>query len=170
MTWRFFSPKSAAVLLIAGGSLFLTTKSFGMLKLCLFSPVKGIVVLKGQPVVGAVIERSWEFGKKHSDQTVTDEKGEFSLPGVYSMNLLVKYLPAEVCIYQEIYIRHAGQSALAWHHRKSGFEEFDELQISVFFGDGPGLKGKPINLYCDLDQEVKNHGGVGGYGGIAELR
>ena len=141
-----------------------------MFKVCLFSPVKGKVVLKGQPVVGAVVERTWEFGKKHSDQTVTDSKGEFSLPGVYSMNLLVKYLPAEVCIFQEISVCYSGQSYLAWSHRKSGYDEYDELQISESLGDGPGLKGKPIDLLCDLAKKVVNHGGVGGYGGIAELR
>jgi hypothetical protein len=170
MTPKILSLKRTAALLIVGGALLLSTKAFGMFKVCLFSPVKGIVVQKGQPVVGAVIERTWEFGKKHSDQTVTDSKGEFTMPGVYSMNLLVKYLPAEVNIMQEINIHHSGQSWLAWCHFKSGFEEFDELQISEFRGDGPGLKGKPINLYCDLDKKVVNYGGVGGYGGIAELR
>lgn len=141
-----------------------------MLRLCLFSPVKGIVVQNGKPVAGAVVKRTWKFAKERSDETVTDENGEFSFPGAYTRNVLWQFLPAETCIFQQIQIHHMGHSYSAWTHFKAGFEEFDELERSVERGEGPGLNGKPINLYCALDKESKNHGGFGGYGGIAELR
>jgi len=142
-----------------------------MLKLCLFSPVKGIVVHKGQPVVGAVIERTcewnWEKYAPRTDQTITDEKGEFSLPGIYSWRGQVQLVPHQPVIHQSVTIRHDEKTYGAWHYTKMEYGEYKELEMEESLGKGPGLGGKPINLFCDLDVELKNHGGDGG---IAELR
>ncbi len=141
-----------------------------MFKVCLFSPVKGKVVLKGQPVEGAVIERTckWNWkNEKKSDQTVTDKNGEFALPGIYSWMGIVQLVPHEPVIDQQIVIKHGGATYNAWAHFKHEYGEFAELDIAKALGEGRGLDGKPINLYCDLDAEMKPRGG---YGGIAELR
>ncbi len=63
------------------GAIVIFNHTPGMFKVCLFSPVKGKVVFKGQPVVGAVIERrcTWNWKKtEQADQTTTDVNGEFS--------------------------------------------------------------------------------------------
>lgn len=145
-----------------------------MLKLCLFSPVKGIVVKNGQPVVGAVIERTckwnWKGYKNEGDQTITDEKGEFSLPGIYSWLSVVQLVPHEPVIHQQILIKHEGETYNAWAHCKHEYGEFAELDIAEAVGALHGLHGQPIRLYCELTVEPKNHGGGWGYGGIAELQ
>ena len=174
MVWKILTPKNAAMLLVVGCSLFLTSNAFSMFKVCLFSPVKGKVVLKGLPVVGAVIERTCEWNWKkyepQTDQTVTDEKGEFSLPGIYSWLGVVQLVPHEPVIHQQILIKHGGVSYNAWAHDKHDYGEFAELEIANLRGTLPSLNGKPINLYCDLSVEPTNHGGVWGYGGLAEVR
>lgn len=172
MTWRLTSIESVAVLLLGTvAGVFVIKKVLGMLKVCLFSPVKGIVVYKGQPVVGAAIERTCEWNWKkyvpQTDQTVTDEKGEFSLPGVYSFMGIVQLVPHEPVIHQHIVINHSGATYNAWFHSKHEYGEFAELDMAKALGEGPGLEGKPINLYCDLEAENKPRGG---YGGISVLR
>jgi hypothetical protein len=145
--------------------------SISMLKLCLFSPVKGVVVHQGQPVVGAVIERAceweWKNVEPNNDQTVTDEKGEFSLPGIYSWMGLVQLIPHQPVIHQHIIIKYDGKDYDAWHYTKMEYGEYKELEMEESLGDSPGLGGKPIDLFCDLSAELKNRGG---YGGIGELR
>ncbi|MBK9990855.1 MAG: hypothetical protein IPP19_09020 [Verrucomicrobia bacterium] len=145
-----------------------------MLKLCLFSPVKGIVVHKGQPVVGAVIERTcewnWEKYAPRTDQTVTDNNGEFSLPGIYSWMGQVQLVPHEPVIHQHLVIKHEGMDYNAWYLVKHEYGEFAELSMASLRGELPDLLGKPIDLYCELTVESKNHGGVWGYGGLSELR
>jgi len=112
MTWRLTSIESAAVLLLGtAAGVFLIKKVLGMLKVCLFSPVKGIVVYKGQPVVGAVIERSYHWNwkdQKGGDQTVTDQNGEFSLPAIYAYLGHMKFVPHQPVIEQSILIQHEG--------------------------------------------------------------
>jgi len=173
MTWRQTTTKGAAVLLMVVGTLLLSTHAFGMFKVCLFSPVKGKVVLKGQPVVGAVIERSYDWAWKNQkgrDETTTDQNGEFTFPAIYGTMVLGSVLPHDPVIDQTILINHVGKSYQAWRSAKRNYDEYGELSISKSLGKGPGLNGKPINLDCNLDAEVTNHGGVGGYGGIAQLR
>ena len=145
-----------------------------MIKLCLFSPVKGLVVFKGQPIIGAIIERScqwnWRKYKTETDQTITDKKGEFIMPGIYSWMGIVQLVPHEPVIHQSILIKHGGVTYNAWHHMKGGYGEYAELSIASLRGTLPDLNGKAIDLYCELTVEPTNHGGVSGYGGLAELR
>jgi hypothetical protein len=154
--------KRMAALLIVAGVLILSTKAFGMFEVCLFSPVKGKVVLKGQPVVGAVIERSYDWAWKNQkgrDETKTDQNGEFSFPAIYGTMILGSVLPHEPSINQEILIKVDGKSYGAWYAFKREYAEYGEL--------GGALNGQPIDLLCDLEKKVTNHGE---YGGIGELR
>ena len=132
-----------------------------MFKVCLFSPVKGKVVLNGQPVVGAVIERSYDWAWKNQkgrDETTTDQHGEFSLPAIYGTMILGKVAPHEPSINQEILIKFDGKSFGAWYTFKRDYAEYGEL--------GGALNGQPIDLLCDLEKKITNHGE---YGGIGEL-
>ena len=175
MTWRLTPIEGVAVVLLAmAAGIFVIPKILRMLKVCLFSPVKGIVVYKGQPVVGAVIERTCEWNWKkyepQTDQTETGEKGEFSLPGMYSWMGLVQLVPHEPVIHQHVVIKYEGKEYNAWYLVKHEYGEFAELSIAAMRGVLPDLNGKPIDLYCELTVESTNHGGVWGYGGLAELR
>jgi hypothetical protein len=162
MAGRFLSLKCAAVLLIVVGTLFLSTNAFGMFKVCLFSPVKGKVVLKGQPVVGAVIERSYDWAwkkQKGRDETTTDQNGEFSLPAIYGTMVLGSVLPHEPVIDQTINIQYQGKTYEAWYFHKGEYSEHGELS------------GRPLNLLCDLGVEPTKRGqGMVKYFGIAELK
>lgn len=149
------------VVLILGAFLIFNHIS-GMFKVCLFSPVKGKVIYKGQPVAGAVIERryDWAWGNKQgTDQTTTDQNGEFSLPAIHGTMILGQVAPHEPSINQEIFIKADGKSYGAWFSFKRNYEDFGELRGT--------LNGRPIDLLCDLEKPVTNHGE---YGGIAERR
>jgi len=131
-----------------------------MFKVCLFSPVKGKVVLKGEPVAGAVIERSYDWAwknKKGHDQTETDQNGEFSLPAIYGTMILGSVLPHEPVIEQTINIQHQGKTHEAWYFHKGEYSEHGEL--------GGGV----LDLLCDLDHEPqKKNQGIYKYFGISE--
>lgn len=162
MTWRQTTTKGAAVLLIVVGALLLSTNAFGMFKVCLFSPVKGKVVLKGQPVVGAVIERSYDWAWKNQkghDETTTDQNGEFSFPAIYGTMVLGSVLPHEPVIEQAINIQYQGKTHEAWYFHKGEYSEYGELV------------GRQLILMCDLGSEPMKKGqGVCRYFGIAELQ
>ncbi|MFT3869523.1 MAG: hypothetical protein QM715_13800 [Nibricoccus sp.] len=174
MTRRIYPIKVLGlVALVVLGALLILNHTSGMFKVCLFSPVKGKVVFKGQPVAGAVIERhcKWNWKKtEQTDQTTTDVNGEFSMPGIYSWMGVVQLVPHEPVIHQQLEIKHEGRTYNAWTHFKHEYGEFAELDICKALGDGPSLDGKPIDLLCDLGVESKNHFGGSGWGGIGELR
>jgi hypothetical protein len=143
----------------------LSTNAFAMFKVCLFSPVKGKVVNKGQLVVGAVIERSYDWAwkdQKGHDQTETDQNGEFSLPAIYGTMILGSVLPHEPVIEQDIIINHEGTAYKAWHCYKREYDEFGELRGV--------LKQCPITLYCDLQSTFRRFEIGSGYSGIGELK
>ncbi|MFT3782677.1 MAG: hypothetical protein QM790_11740 [Nibricoccus sp.] len=137
-----------------------------MFKVCLFSPVKGKVVHNGQPVAGAVIQRTYEWAwknQKGGDETVTDPNGEFSLPAIHGTMILGKVAPHEPYIDQLIMINYDGKMFQAWCTDKRNYDEFGELSGL--------LNGGPIEILCDLNTEAKNHDFrlKGQYGGMAEL-
>lgn len=150
------------VALLLVGTLLFFNHTPGMFKVCLFSPVKGKVVYKGQPVVGAVIERSydWAWGnKKATDQTTTDQNGEFSLPAIYGTMILGQVAPHEPVIDQTINILHEGKTHEAWYFHKGEYSENGELS------------GQSLNFVCDLDAQPQKKGeGRHRFFGTAELK
>ncbi|MFT3784266.1 MAG: hypothetical protein QM790_19840 [Nibricoccus sp.] len=161
----------AASVVIPMAALPTSNKTSAMLKLCLFSPVKGTVVHKGRPVVGAVIERTckwnWKNYEPTTDQTKTDKNGEFSLPGIYSWMIHAQLVPHQPVIHQKITVKCDGNEFSAWAYMKMEYGLYKELEMERWAGESPGLGGKPINLFCELDAELQHRAG---YGGIAELR
>lgn len=114
----------------------------------MFSEVIGTVTLNGVPVKGAEIERyyrwSWD-DKKETDQTVTDDKGNFTLqlkeksPGVSGL------IPHEPVIFQQISIKYNGEEYVAWQSTKHNYDKNGEL------------KGAPLLLKCELSKSPEGN-------------
>lgn len=124
----------------------------------LFSDVKGQVVLNGKPVSGAEVERSYEWAWNHSkgtEKTQTDQNGRFVFASITQSGGLSGLLPHEPVVFQEITIRHNGQEYVAWQYTKHNYENNGEL------------KGKPLDLYCELSKAPTDNGN---YFGICETR
>jgi hypothetical protein len=171
MIWQLISKKNVVLLLIIlVGALLLTTKASAMFKVCLFSPVKGKVVFKGQPVVGAVIERSYDWAWKNQkgrDETKTDQNGEFLLPAIYGTMILGSVLPHEPVIDQTINIQYQGKTHEAWYTQKHDYSENGEL----VYPENGHLSYRKIDILCDLGDTPQRHEeGIMGYFGIAQLR
>ena len=129
----------------------------------LFSAVRGVVVSNGQPVPGATIERTYEWGWKSSsgkDQAATNAKGEFQLPEVVE-SAFFGWLPHQAMVRQTIQIKHAGKVYDAWLYTKSNYKANGELN------------GRPIVLHCSLEAPAqRKESGVPNrwVNGICELR
>jgi hypothetical protein len=135
-----------------------TIGAFAMGKLYLFSEVKGVVVMKGKPVIGATVEQEYRWAWKDEvgrSQVKTDSEGKFNLPAVISSSFLGSLLPHEPMIRQEILIKNDGREYKAWLLDKSNYKENGELN------------GKQISIYCELDDPLSHKGDV--YG-ICQLR
>jgi hypothetical protein len=110
----------------------------------LFSAVQGQVLMGGQPVAGARVERSWVWKKPDDiqrDTAVTDAEGRFSLPAVLDKSLFGGLFPHEPLIKQTILVDHGGRSHKAWMHSKRNYAAEGELG------------GRPIRLRCRLEAE-----------------
>ncbi len=122
-------------------------------KMCLFSAVRGVVLDHGKPVVGARIERSYDWdwkGTKGQDETSTDAHGAFAMPALWGRSLLGSLLPHEPVVEQTILIQHGGNTYRAWMFDRHNYSENGELH------------GKAISLICRLEAEVTHHGAVYG--------
>jgi hypothetical protein len=136
-------------------ALLLTTadEANAMGKMCLFSAVRGVVLDHDKPVVGATIERSFEWKWKNEnggDKTTTDAQGAFALPAIWRSSLFGALLPHEPFVRQTILIQHAGNTYKAWMFNKGEYGENGELG------------GRPISLICRLETEPTHHGEVYG--------
>lgn len=110
----------------------------------LFSAVQGQVLLGGQPVAGARVERSWVWKRPDDtqrDSAVTDAEGRFSLPEVAEKSFFGGLFPHEAFVRQTIVIEHGGRSHKAWMFSKRNYEANGELA------------GRPIRLRCRLEAE-----------------
>lgn len=145
-------------------------------KVVLFSPLSGVVLSQGKPVVGATVKRyaNWRWGKKTYDDTVTtDAQGRFAFAELNGTMLLGSVLPHEPYIEQRITIEHGGKTYIAWEGAKRGYALNDELtymdmtDIDNPAGGGGGMKtladpGKPIVITCSLESPRKRMGKLSG--------
>lgn len=114
----------------------------------MFSPVQGIVLQGGKPVSGAKVVReySWAWNDaERKDEAVTDASGRFQFPLATKASLLTSIFPHEPVIHQKITIVHNGKEFLAWRFSKHNYDENGEL------------RGKKIDLKCDLDNKKGFH-------------
>ena len=152
--WRRRRSARTIAYALSGLSLIiLPIEVFPMAKMCLFSEVRGEVVLHGKPVVGAAIEREvfwlWK-NERIKDSTITSEKGEFLLPAVIRSSILGSLLPHEPVIEQRIVITVGGTRYQGWGHIKSNYEINGETN------------GAPISLSCDIASDPIKRGKVFG--------
>ena len=127
-------------------------------KMVLFSAVRGTVLLQGQAVAGAVVEREFEWAWKSEsgrDSTRTDGNGQFSLPAITRSSFLGSLLPHEPVVRQVISIDHGGKRYKAWATFKRDYDDNGELD------------GKPIVMTCRLEAEPQRRGEIFG---ICELQ
>jgi hypothetical protein len=117
-------------------------------KTCVFSHVAAQLTLDGEPLKNETVIRRWEWKELREDQTQTDEQGYFELPAVFELSA-TRFLPIEIVIGQELFVVIDGEEHKFWANAKRAPEENSEL------------KGVPIELSCDLHDEMKVHGEYG---------
>lgn len=113
---------------------------FNPTKTCVFSEVKARLLLNGKPISGAKVIRQWNWNKKRTDESVTDEKGYVSFPAVYESSV-ARLLPTELVVGQQLSVEINGEQKVFWTNGKREPEENAE------YG------GIPFSVACDLNDE-----------------
>ena len=135
------------LLLITSGVVGVSQQGFTMgmfSKKILFSPVDGIVLQGGEPVVNAEVVQNynWAWGKvEKTVRTHTNERGEFHFDEVTGSSMSGSIMPHEPVIHQEILIFHEGEKYKAWRFVKHNYDLNGEF------------KDRGINMTCRLDTE-----------------
>jgi hypothetical protein len=126
---------------------------FDNFKLCIFSEVRGIVLDHGRPVPGAKIVRTFDWhwtDETGRDEATTNEKGEFRMPAIFRTTVFGALIPHEPFVFQKISIVLDGKEIRAWATDKRDYELNSETG------------GKPPNITCRLENEVKHRGRIYG--------
>ena len=141
-----------ALLLLSGVVILFVWQGTAMAKMVLFSPVHGTVTLGGKPVAGAQVDREFRWGwkdEKATESTKTDAAGRFKFGLIERSSFFGGILPHEISIQQAIFIRHGGATYKAWLLNKQNYDLNGEI-------------GRPINIVCRLEAEIKHSGDVYG--------
>jgi hypothetical protein len=142
-------PQGPAMIAKAAFLLFFLCISFGVYamsisdvgKVCLFSPMSGVVKLHGEPVRNARLVRTVSLSSRpKTDETFTDENGHFEFPGAYERTI-TKFLPMEFVAKQDIVVHYEGVEYEIWDGVKRAPEENVES------------RGKPLVVECELSME-----------------
>lgn len=113
---------------------------FGAGKTCVFSQVNVRLVLNGEPVKNAKVLRSWEWNKRKSDESFTDENGNVSFPPIYESSVS-RFLPIELVIGQQLAVDINGEQKVFWTNSKR------EPDINSEYA------GKNFKALCELTNE-----------------
>lgn len=113
---------------------------FNLGKACIFSAVQGTVTLEGKPVSNAQVKRHANWQSEKSDETTTDDQGQFSFPPMFSKSVM-KYLSGQFTSNQTMEVIYEGKTYTIWKTTKWSEEENAELG------------GKPLRLTCELSKE-----------------
>ena len=111
-------------------------------KLCLFSQMSGVITINNEPVRNARLVRTVDYSGKQTDETTTNEQGEFEFPVVFARSI-AKYLPQEFAASQEIIVYYNDKEYTMWSGVKRKPDENSES------------RGKPLVVKCDLNNEEK---------------
>lgn len=123
-------------------------------RVVLFSEVHGRVLKDGEPVAGAEVMQKVVWSDNENDiarqRSITDQMGTFSFPAIERKAGLLRLIPAQPTMLQEIVIRYGGAEYIAWQHGKNSYNANTELD------------GRPVRLICELtrqpDYEGKHYG------------
>lgn len=113
---------------------------FNPTKTCVFSEVRARLVLNGKPIVGATVTRQWNWNKKRTDESVTDENGFVHFPAIFESSV-ARLLPTELVIGQQLSVEINGATKVFWANGKREPEENAE------YG------GASFNVVCELSEE-----------------
>ena len=121
----------------------------------LFSPLEGKITFEGKPAAGAKIKLwfTWKDKEGESFYYTADENGFFKIP---KHTTTYKETPlAQLVISQEITVEHEGKPYEMWVMSKMDSAIFTELG------------GEPINLRCELTNDLTTIRGNHSLGGTA---
>jgi len=91
---------------------------FDFLKIQVFPEVNGVVTMNDQPVEGASVKLLYDYNdKKNIMKTVTKKDGGFHFPEKNILTLL-KLLPFEIHVHQQIFINYNHVEYTAWSASK----------------------------------------------------
>lgn len=109
-------------------------------RVCLFSPISGVITMNGQPVVNARLVRTGDRNGPKVDEVASDQKGYFEFPAMYERTI-TKFLPQEFVASQTIIVYYQGQQYEMWSAVKRKPEENVES------------RGNPLVVTCELNSE-----------------
>ena len=111
-------------------------------KVCLFSKMEGVIKLDGKPVANAKLVRTVNLTKDETDETVTDENGNFKFNAIFKRTV-TKFLPMEFVSNQDVWVIYKGKEYRIWSSIKREPDENSESQ------------GKPFVVECELNSEER---------------
>ena len=119
---------------------------FNFFTIYVFSEVKGVVTMNGEPVRGAQVIRvgDHEEDKVYSDTALTDAQGRFSFGSVSTFSL--RPLMLGTIINQKITIKYQGMEYLAWKTAKQNNYLYGELN------DEGAENPIKLDLLCELTE------------------
>lgn len=123
----------------------------------LFSEVKGVVTINGEPCTGARIEQKVFNSNKDevTAETETDESGQFKFDEVSESKGFADFLPSQFVVSQALIIHCEGNEYIGWANTKISADKNSESN------------GKPMLLVCDLSKELEEKDQ---YRGICRLK
>ncbi|MEO5688470.1 MAG: DUF6795 domain-containing protein [Burkholderiaceae bacterium] len=101
-----------------------------LVKVVLWSPMRGRVPIDDKPAAGAVLMRSyeWNWGNKQGgDRVVADAAGAFIFPAIRGRMLLGQVLPHEPVVEQYMSIEYQGKTHDAWAFFKRDYDIDSEI-------------------------------------------
>lgn len=104
---------------------------FGVGKTCVFSSVNIRLLDNGEPVSNAKVTRQWEWNKRNSDESVTNNDGYVSFPAVFESSVS-RLLPIELVIGQQLSVQINGEEKVFWANSKREPEENAEYGGAQF--------------------------------------
>jgi hypothetical protein len=113
-----------------------------MTQVCVFSEVKGQILLHGVPASNAKIKRRYEFANElKEDDALTDLQGYFYLPAIYQSSW-VGLLPMEFVVAQSMVVSYQEKDYKIWSNTKRSTTENSELG------------GHKLILTCELNEPL----------------
>lgn len=121
----------------------------------LFSPLEGKLTVEGKPATGARIDLwiKWKDQEGETFSYTADNEGNFSIPehkAAYKQKALV-----QLVVVQKVHVNYNDKDYIVWNLSKMNKDRFSELG------------GEPINVRCEITNELETIRTNGSLGGIA---